>query len=494
MDANSSFANLSCHPDVVNYRYFGALLGILVTAVGTVGNVMTLLAFATEPRLRSRFNLLILNLTTADLIYCGLLQPVTVDTFIHFHWRQGAGACRAFGLALFVANSVSIFSLILIAMSRYILISDGRRFDRLFTRLSMPFILATPWLLGLSLFGPLWNIYVFVPPVCTCSFHRSRGRPYTTVLMFLMFVAGLSSIGLFYFLIHRKVRAAARALEAHRPQGGGKGAAAGKRKSRLAELSAQDSGIAESHSVDSLATETSTAGPADGPNQGEAPHRITDNGARKQSETPPIGKNDTRKQAETPPIGNDDTRKQSETPPIGKDDTRKQAETPPIGNDDTRKQSETPPIGNDDTRKQSETPPIGNDDTRKQAETPPIGNDDTRKQGETPRVGDRKDGAPSQGEAPQCKRGSSGEFKRVTRMCFAMFLVYVTCYFPFCILHVADGRKRAPILLHMVAGNCTWLNSCINPILYAVMNRQFRDAYRGVLRKAANLFGRLRGH
>ncbi|XP_038644291.1 G-protein coupled receptor 84-like [Scyliorhinus canicula] len=370
MDTNFSFSNLTCHRGVLNYRYFGALLGILVTAVGTVGNVMTVLAFATDKGIRTRLNVLILNLTVADLIYCAFLQPVTTDTYVHFAWRQGATMCRVFGLVLFLANSVSIFSLILIAMSRFVLISDARSFDRVFSRRTMPFFVALPWLLGLSLFGPLWNIYVFVPSVCTCSFHRERGRPYTTILTICMFGLGLGCIGIFYFLIHRKVKAVEQALNVHRSE-----TAEGRRMPRVAHACAADSGIADGHSINSLS-----------------------------------------------------------------------AEAPTQSTDATSVDIEVP-------------------------------------SGEV---------APQRGgggtSSYQGKRNSSGEFQKVTRMCFAMFLVYVTCYFPFCILHVVDGKKRAPVLVHMVAANFTWLNSCINPILYAIMNRQFKDAYWGVFRKGAKLF------
>ncbi|XP_067834644.1 G-protein coupled receptor 84-like [Heptranchias perlo] len=371
MDLNATYGNASCHPAVINYRYFGALLGILVTVVGTAGNVMTILAFATEKKLRTRFNLLILNLTFSDLLYCAFLQPVTVDTFMHFTWRQGETMCRVFGFLLFVANAVSIFNLVLIAMSRYVLISDPQVFDRLYSRRTMPFFMAGPWALGASLFGPLWSIYVFLPAVCTCSFHRGRGRPYTTVLMAFMFGVGLSCIGVFYFLIDRKVKAASKALEQHRLQHEASRRRRARRPKLPGELSGTDSGV---DSQSGVTEETSVDQEAPG--------------------------------------------------------------------------------------------------------------------GQRPAPGAaEKDQAP--GACPQAKKSSNSEFKRVTRMCFAMFLVYLICYFPFCVLHVADGRKRAPILLHMVAGNFTWFNSCVNPILYAVMNRQFKEAYLGVIWKGGRLFRRI---
>ncbi|XP_073323808.1 uncharacterized protein [Pagrus major] len=62
------------------------------------------------------------------------------------------------------------------------------------------------------------------------------------------------------------------------------------------------------------------------------------------------------------------------------------------------------------------------------------------------------------------------EMKHVTRMCLAVFLGFVFCFVPFLLLHIADEHNRTPRVLYMFCQNLTWLNSCINPVLYAVMN------------------------
>ncbi|XP_067832404.1 G-protein coupled receptor 84-like [Heptranchias perlo] len=351
MDANLTASNLTCDPSMTHYRYFGALLGTAVSAVGTVGNVMTVLAFIVDRKLRTKFNLLILNLTLADLLYCAFLQPITIDTYVHLGWRQGDTMCRVFGLLLFVANSVSIFNLATIALSRYVLVSDPRRFDRVYSRYTMPFFLAGPWLVALALFIPLWGVFEFLPTVCTCSFHRTRGRPYTTVLMVLLFGLGLGAIGVFYFLIDRKVKAAHRALEEHRLETTG-----GPPRPATPQ-------------VFTVAGEVSSSSAASSSGQ-------TGEGARRE---------------------------------------------------------------------------------------------ERRRRRGTGRAG------PS-------------EFTRVTSMCLAMFGVFVACYLPFCLLNVADGNARAPPLAQAIVANFTWLNGCINPVLYAVMNRQFAQAYGGVLRKLARPF------
>lgn len=211
---NSSDANFSCyHESVLGYRYFAVIWGVVVAATGTVGNVLTLLALAIRPKLRTRFNLLIANLTLADLLYCTLLQPFSVDTYLHLQWRTGAIFCRIFGLLLFTSNSVSILTLCLIALGRYLLIAHPKLFPQVFSAKGIALALVGSWVVGVTSFAPLWNVFVLVPVVCTCSFDRMRGRPYTTILMGIYFVVGLSSVGVFYCLIHRQVKRAARALD-----------------------------------------------------------------------------------------------------------------------------------------------------------------------------------------------------------------------------------------------------------------------------------------
>ncbi|KAI3369438.1 hypothetical protein L3Q82_007659 [Scortum barcoo] len=206
----------SCNnPSVVAYRYFAVLWGCAVTVTGTVGNLMTILAFALDPRLRTHFNVLIVNLAAADLLHCTIL-PISVDSYLHLRWRSGQLWCSIFGLLLFLSNSVSIITLCLVAVSRYLLVAKRAVFERVFSDRGLILLLILTWALGVASFAPLWSVYTFVPQVCTCSFHRTRGRPYTTVLLFFYFFVGLGCVGVFYLLIYRRVRIASQALLRYR--------------------------------------------------------------------------------------------------------------------------------------------------------------------------------------------------------------------------------------------------------------------------------------
>ncbi|XP_060108535.1 G-protein coupled receptor 84 [Heteronotia binoei] len=366
--------NFSCYdPSIVGYRYVSVSWGIVVTILGTVGNVLTLLAYAVEPKLQTRFNLLIVNLTLADLLYCTFLQPFSVDSYLHLYWRAGPNFCRVFGMLLFVSNSVSILTLCLIAISRYLLIANTALFDRLFSRLKMILVCLITWVIGFASFAPLWSVYVLVPKVCTCSFHRLRGRPYTTILMGFYFVVALSCVGIFYFLIHRKVKGAAQALEQYKLK-----------KASLKGTQEAGTSSATPRDCQELDSGVDSAGPSQQSCEG-------------------------------------------------------------LASEPTSKTS-VPSAPED-----SGTNPVP------QPVAPPK-------------------------KAAACKpKDSNTEFRRVTRMCFVVFIFFVVCYIPFMLLNIFDAKNRAPVVLHMIAANLTWLNSCINPVLYAAMNRQFREAYRGVL-------------
>ncbi|XP_018424240.1 PREDICTED: G-protein coupled receptor 84 [Nanorana parkeri] len=369
-DSNYSDSNFSCyHPSIVEYRYFAVTWGIIVSLVGTVGNVLTVIAFALDKKLQTRFNLLIINLTLADILYCTFLQPFSVDSYLHLYWRSGATFCRVFGMLLFVSNSVSILNLCLIAVSRYILISNNKLFDRIFSRLSTTLILLCTWVIGFASFAPLWPVYVLVPKVCTCSFHRIKGRPYTTILMGFYFVVGLACVGIFYFLIHRKVKSAAKSLEQYK---------LGNTKKVESSVSGVNSGVACKF------------------------QELEDSGVDSAASSDIISEHLPSSKATVTSSSNDYVKKVP---------------------------------------------------------------------------------------APQPKDTGS-DFKKVTRMCFVVFLFFVISYIPFLLLNIFDAKNKAPQVLHMIAANLTWLNSCINPILYAAMNRQFRDAYRKVFFLVINKFRR----
>lgn len=69
---------------------------------------------------------------------------------------------------------------------------------------------------------------------------------------------------------------------------------------------------------------------------------------------------------------------------------------------------------------------------------------------------------------------------RITKMVLAIFLSFVLCYLPITVTKVADKDVNHPAF-HIFGYIMLYLSSCINPIIYVIMNKQYRQAYKTVI-------------
>lgn len=69
---------------------------------------------------------------------------------------------------------------------------------------------------------------------------------------------------------------------------------------------------------------------------------------------------------------------------------------------------------------------------------------------------------------------------RITKMVLAIFLSFVMCYLPITIAKIADKDVAYPTF-HIIGYLLLYLSACINPIIYVIMNKQYRQAYKTVI-------------
>lgn len=69
---------------------------------------------------------------------------------------------------------------------------------------------------------------------------------------------------------------------------------------------------------------------------------------------------------------------------------------------------------------------------------------------------------------------------RITKMVLAIFLSFVFCYLPITVTKIADKDVHYPAF-HIFGYIMLYLSSCINPIIYVIMNKQYRQAYKTVI-------------
>ncbi|XP_050303886.1 G-protein coupled receptor moody-like isoform X2 [Anthonomus grandis grandis] len=78
-----------------------------------------------------------------------------------------------------------------------------------------------------------------------------------------------------------------------------------------------------------------------------------------------------------------------------------------------------------------------------------------------------------------------GKFKKsemkITKMVLVIFICFVVCYLPITIVKIFDDNVRKPPL-HVLGYLLVYLASCVNPVVYVTMNKQYRYAYLETLK------------
>ncbi|KAJ8952042.1 hypothetical protein NQ318_010952 [Aromia moschata] len=77
----------------------------------------------------------------------------------------------------------------------------------------------------------------------------------------------------------------------------------------------------------------------------------------------------------------------------------------------------------------------------------------------------------------KCKRSEM----KITKMVLVIFVCFVVCYLPIAVVKVFDPDVNHPPL-HVLVYLLIYLSSCVNPVVYVTMNRQYRVAYLDTLR------------
>ena len=79
---------------------------------------------------------------------------------------------------------------------------------------------------------------------------------------------------------------------------------------------------------------------------------------------------------------------------------------------------------------------------------------------------------------------------RVTKMLLIVVFAFFICWTPFIVASVLYSFELAPSKFQLLTFGimCGCLNSVINPIIYAVMNRNFRNAFKSMYESVKHSF------
>ncbi|XP_077079825.1 neuropeptide Y receptor Y8b [Siphateles boraxobius] len=91
-------------------------------AVGLVGNTCLVLVITRQKEMRNVTNIFIVNLSCSDILVCLVCLPVTIIYTLMDRWILGEALCKVTPFVQCMSVTVSIFSMVLIALERHQLI------------------------------------------------------------------------------------------------------------------------------------------------------------------------------------------------------------------------------------------------------------------------------------------------------------------------------------------------------------------------------------
>jgi hypothetical protein len=94
------------------------LIALFVCLLTVCGNVLVLLSFKLNRKLRTTTNYFLISLATADLIIGLLLMPITTTYFVTEKWLFGPYICNIWLCLDYTVSNASVANLLLISFDR----------------------------------------------------------------------------------------------------------------------------------------------------------------------------------------------------------------------------------------------------------------------------------------------------------------------------------------------------------------------------------------
>lgn len=153
---------------------------IVLSFIGSFGNILTLLAICFSS-LRYNVNcVLIGSLSLAGFLYCSLILPLEAAIFHQKTHSISEEFCSAAGGIRYTLVGVILIHLGIIALYRYLNVVHLPQYLRLSNKKPLIVTLAIGWILPLIFTIPaafrLWGSFTFVPAILACTFSKEGNQ------------------------------------------------------------------------------------------------------------------------------------------------------------------------------------------------------------------------------------------------------------------------------------------------------------------------------
>ena len=131
----------------------GTILSLIALST-IVGNLLVILSYAKEPRIRSSVgNLYVLNRAIADMIVGTFVIPFATASLLIGEWPFGNIFCQIWTVVESSSTCVSVLSLLLISLDRYWLVTKKLRYQKFQTQQRAGVLICCCWMLCFTFYG-----------------------------------------------------------------------------------------------------------------------------------------------------------------------------------------------------------------------------------------------------------------------------------------------------------------------------------------------------
>lgn len=199
---------------------FAAIVTGFIMMIGLFGNLLTVVALLKCPKVRNVAAAFIISLCIADFLFCAMVLPFAISGFWTRTWSHGGVLCKLVPFLRYGNVGVSLLSIALITLNRYIMIAHHSWYARVYRKHNIALMIVFSWMFSYGMQIPtlvgVWGKFDYDPELGTCSIMPDeRGRSSKTALFVIAFIVPALLIFICYARIFWVVHSSERRMREH---------------------------------------------------------------------------------------------------------------------------------------------------------------------------------------------------------------------------------------------------------------------------------------
>lgn len=198
---------------------FAYVSAIVFVIVGSLGNLLTILALWKCVKLRHATTVFVISLSFADLLFCFINLPLTASRYIHQAWLLGDTLCVLFPFFFYGNVAASLLSMTAITINRYVLINHYTIYSKIYQKRYVTIMITFIWCFSFAILIPTlvraWGYFGYDPQTFSCTILSLRGRSSKKFLFVFGFLLPCIVIIISYSCIFLKVHRSGQNVSSH---------------------------------------------------------------------------------------------------------------------------------------------------------------------------------------------------------------------------------------------------------------------------------------